>query len=586
MGNTFFMFVLSIAGLLPPVGSIAQCPGCTPDLTCVSVPAFPTICPAQPPGGIAGLPYEADLSFWMPASFSDPGSGVTVQFQQMTVTGISGLPLGLELETSDPAGVYFPQQNEFGCARICGTPVIAGLYSITINILATVELGGFVTQVPEEFILLLQIAPGSGGNSSFTFSPESGCGSVPVQFNALIEGDPSLTSYTWEFGDGVTSTDPEPMHVFDQPGIHPVTLTTTIGGHVITNVSISGVNGNWCGDVEEPNVPFVGCTGSPDLYFVLTDGNGGTYGSSTQDNTFSASWNGLSLSLDQPPYSITFYDEDGVSQNDQLGTFNIPANGDGTYFINVAGGTTGQLGIAIQPQQVITATDTVVVHPAPVITIGQVGSSICGSDTLIGAIWLLDGDTIEGGAGPCIEPIVPGAYQLIASDTIGCAGISEPFIICPEIEITQTDNVLHVPSGFNSYAWLLNGEPIEGADQPFLIIEGAGNYSVEVDAGDGCVITAGLDLITSVLEMDPAHEGIVVFPNPAKDHVNVIAEGFSGTTSLEIIDPAGRTIHSDRIDPGNGVIHAVVLSGVLPGTYLLSLSDGKLYFTDRIVILN
>src|SRR5690606_11365337 len=151
-------------------------------------------------------------------------------------------------------------------------------------------------------------------------------------------------TYAWDFGNGNTSDAAlPPAQTYDEPGTYLVSLQTVIGGYVLGEVILTGVNSNWCGDVEEPNLPIVGCTGSPDLYFVLTDANGGSYTSSTQDNTTTAQWQNVQQLLSTPPYSISFYDEDAVSGDDLLGTFNIPGNGEGTYFINVAGGTTGSL---------------------------------------------------------------------------------------------------------------------------------------------------------------------------------------------------------------------------------------------------
>jgi PKD repeat protein len=39
--------------------------------------------------------------------------------------------------------------------------------------------------------------------------------------------DNNIQSYLWDFGDGTTSTDPNPTHMFNQKGIYPVTLTIT-----------------------------------------------------------------------------------------------------------------------------------------------------------------------------------------------------------------------------------------------------------------------------------------------------------------------------------------------------------------------
>ena len=49
-----------------------------------------------------------------------------------------------------------------------------------------------------------------------------------VQFNDASTGGP--TSFSWDFGDGQTSTDRNPTHVFGGPGVFQVTLTVTGGG--------------------------------------------------------------------------------------------------------------------------------------------------------------------------------------------------------------------------------------------------------------------------------------------------------------------------------------------------------------------
>lgn len=58
---------------------------------------------------------------------------------------------------------------------------------------------------------------------------------------------------------------------YTSPGDYQVTLHTEILGFILTDVSVNSVNTNWCGDVEEPSLPFIGCTGDPDLVFSITD---------------------------------------------------------------------------------------------------------------------------------------------------------------------------------------------------------------------------------------------------------------------------------------------------------------------------
>ena len=53
-----------------------------------------------------------------------------------------GLPLGLDVVLSDPTGIYDPNDSEFGCANVSGTPLVSGDYTITISIQANVTVVG------------------------------------------------------------------------------------------------------------------------------------------------------------------------------------------------------------------------------------------------------------------------------------------------------------------------------------------------------------------------------------------------------------------------------------------------------------
>jgi PKD repeat protein len=576
-----------LAFALLPQTLTAQCDGCTPDLGCTIEPAFPTLCPLLPPDATAGEYYQQDFTFWLPSSFTEPGSGVTVDFQQMTITSVTGLPFGLSFTASDPAGVYYPQEDQYGCGRICGTPLGAGEYLITINIIASVTFSGFDIDAPQQFQLPLTVLPGTGGNSSFTYSPTSGCGSVEATFNALIDAAPSPTSYAWDFGNGNTSTlaDP-PAQTYSTPGTYVISLATTVGGYVLNTVNVTGVNDNWCGDVEEANIPLVGCTGSPDLYFVLTDGTGTTYTSGTVDNTTTGSWNGLGLLLDNAPYSIEFFDEDAVSQNDPLGTYNIPANGEGTYFINVAGGTTGSLVIGLEAQQVFTDTDTIVVFPAPDLVLSANGNQLCvANDTLASYVWFLDGDTIPTAATSCIAAQGPGVYTVSGTNAFGCTALSNELVVCPTLTITRNGNVLFVPDDFDSYAWTFNALPI-GSDEPFVFTDGDGTYALTATNANGCTVTASYLLNTvGVEEAATASFPLALYPNPNDGRFTVVAEGLKeAVVQVEVIDLSGRAVHQWSATATNGRLRTDLALDLAAGTYLLRLRSGDGLSVTRLVV--
>src|SRR5262245_15711244 len=57
----------------------------------------------------------------------------------------------------------------------------------------------------------------------FTYVTNGGCAPVTVQFYSQLNGP----SYFWDFGDGGTSTDCNPLHTYTLPGVYTVTLTAT-----------------------------------------------------------------------------------------------------------------------------------------------------------------------------------------------------------------------------------------------------------------------------------------------------------------------------------------------------------------------
>lgn len=568
----------------------AQCPGCQINFGCTVNPAYPTLCPLQPADATSGQPYSADITFWMPPNFDDPGTGFNVDFLQMTITGVSGLPFGLDLETNDPLGIYYPQQNQYGCARICGTPLGAGTFTVTISIIAQVEYSGFVINAPQQFPITLVVLPGSGSNSGFSFTPTNGCGSADVQFTALIDGAPSPTTYAWDFGNGNTSSDMvPPVQTYGSPGTYTVSLQTTIGGYVLDVVTLSGVNDNWCGDVEEPDI--FGCTGSPDLYFVLTDGGGGTYTSSSGSDSGSETWTGLGLVLSNPPYSIAFYDDDPISQDDILGTLNIPVGTAGNLPFNIASGTFGSLDISVQVQQTFNDTDSVVVYPVPVLQLGYdtLANEICAGDTtLVSYTWYNNGDTVPFVIGPCANANAPGLWWATGTNGFGCSGVSDTVVVCPTIAIEYDGGVLFVDDLFDAYEWAFNGTAINNSDQPFVFSLGDGLYMISGTTTYGCIVTDTFMLSTlgvpAVATNAPA---IFVHPVPNDGNFAVEAAGLTSTSvTLRVVDGAGKEVHLERLAAVGGHLRtSVALRGVAPGRYLVLLNDGSDHQLVRAILV-
>jgi PKD repeat protein len=73
-------------------------------------------------------------------------------------------------------------------------------------------------------------------HSAFSFDATSTCDALAVAFNDQSTGTPSPTSWLWEFGDGQTSTDRHPTHVYTAQGTYDVALriSNTEGSCVFT----------------------------------------------------------------------------------------------------------------------------------------------------------------------------------------------------------------------------------------------------------------------------------------------------------------------------------------------------------------
>ena len=438
--------ILFFSFLLISLLTYAQC---SYDASCTISPAFPNICPQQLPDATVGESYSTDLTFWMPLEFQ--AEGFDVVFDQLVVTGINGLPIGLSADLSNPSMVYNPSFEEFGCANVNGVPLTSGSYIITVSIVAnvTVQGVGFEVAYPADFDLYLNVNPGSGGNTSFTYSPSSGCEDLDVEFEALITSDEYDVEYVWDFGNGFSSNQQyPPSQLYDQPGEYTVTLTTNLTSNTYTlnnfNINYSNVD-CWGYDVEEACIDLFGaveCWGDPDLLIKIYDANGNLIYQTDYVTSTTASWSNINLTLDNPPYTVSVWDTESwddldfgiqFSSDDELATFTINLE-DGEHAFN----------------------------------------SDCSSGTYSVSSELITVQSIE------------------ASEVITVFEQPElPTILNEDLYVVYIDYDNAV-----SYQWFMNDEPIDGANEvTFLVLE-SGTYFVEFITENGCyAVSEPIDVV-------------------------------------------------------------------------------------------
>lgn len=64
--------------------------------------------------------------------------------------------------------------------------------------------------------------------AAFRANPTTGDAPMVVQFTDLsLPGGQAITGWLWDFGDGNTSTEQNPLHVYEENGLYPVSLTVS-----------------------------------------------------------------------------------------------------------------------------------------------------------------------------------------------------------------------------------------------------------------------------------------------------------------------------------------------------------------------
>lgn len=508
----FFFIPLLWIGVWSEV--FAQCPLCTIDLTCDSVPAAPKLCPASLPTDTAGQYYSADITFYIPKQFNDPQYG-TVNLNQIEVLGVTGLPPGMTWTAYNYLGVATnsfyppasPPSSERGCAKICGTPPLPFDDSITVSAVAYVTVSGVNASQNVSFKVYLKIIPNPSGNSVFTMSNSQGCNSVTVNFtpNLQSNGNP-LYTYDWNFGNGNTSTAENVSQTYTTPGTYTVKCTTKVFHYVITAVNITALNANWCGDVEE----FFCFSNNPDVFFQVNS-NGGITTSDTIWNIKTPSWSNLNFPIEGSSFIIYFFDADNGpptgSPTDSLGYQTIAVSGNGgTYNFNTPSpfsGTQGSVTVGKLVKDTYIDSDKVYVYAPPAIQsfTYSPNDTVCAGDSVKLSVdtgysyqWYNDSVLIFGATNAVYYAKQSGNYKVKVTSVNGCTSSSSAttVFISPNpmvsvfangtTTVCEGETVTLTGSAANSYLWS------NGATTQSINVSTAGNYALTltVTNANGC----------------------------------------------------------------------------------------------------
>jgi len=98
--------------------------------------------------------------------------------------------------------------------------------TFTYKLIKVEDGNGTIEDVDEEIVITVTDPP----TISFTFTNDGACSNETIDFTSSVSGDGPF-SYTWNFGDGNTSTEENPSHTYNSLGSglqnFSVTLTVT-----------------------------------------------------------------------------------------------------------------------------------------------------------------------------------------------------------------------------------------------------------------------------------------------------------------------------------------------------------------------
>lgn len=571
-----YVFTLISVFCMIVAGNYSQAQ-CSPN----TIYTAPGIYPDTMPEGTVSVPYSEDITFVLPTDTSG------FDFTNFEIVSIS-LPVGLNWVCNNNANGcnYNPQVNQYGCVNVSGTPLLAGDYNVTVSVMATLEvLGTF----PTTFDVFMRVNPAEvvTTNDGFSMSGFSGCSPITVEFT---NNNPGLLAYSWDFGNGNTSTleNPAPQ-VYTTPGEYEVTYKawdnlTTVDVYTLTGLTINSMSGYGEG--------FPSYEAADAFYVLLQNGTVVATSSIITDTDPPVSWPASTLLDPALTYTIEIWESDAAEPllggEDFIGTHTLNIGG-----CNGCAAGTANISYTITHQQIlpvplVISVDTIEVfgNPGqPNIYFDSVNHTLHTDSIAYDLQWYLAGSPISGANSASLVIDESGMYSLIAISGGGCVAFSDTIqaVVCNENfvpGITQAGPEIEVenPGGYE-VQWYLNGEAIPNAVSNTLPISQGGEYTAVLTSPLGCEITSE-SYISTIGIAEKEIKPFIVYPNPSNG-MFYIKMSSDAAFSVEVRDMAGRTVATSENES------SIDLSAYGKGVYLLQIKTnggGGKYYTERLIV--
>ncbi len=421
------------------------------------------------------------------------GGQLDADFKASPLSGTNPLTVDFtDLTTPDTPSSWLWQFGDGGNASVPNpshTYTTPGTYDVTL----TVFDGPFVFDMETKTALItVDAAPLV---PDFTATPTSGTNPLPVDFTDTSTGA-TVTAWSWDFGDGQTSTGANPTHIYGTPGLHSVSLTVFVGGQgeTVSKTDLIDV-------APAPLVPAFSAaptTGVNPLTVRFTDETTGT-----------------------PPTAWLWDFGDGASSTEQHPSHTYA--GDTSYSVSLTAFVGAQSATVAEP-------DLITVDPAPLVAafttdtfIGQLPLTVTFTDTSTGAeptgwTWFPSSGGTGIEAGPEYTHIytAPGTFSV----TLGASlGTQHEFVTSPDLvtvlPLPKATESLGLSAGrsitsdrFGESVACSGSRILSGAPNAFSFPGVQGGAAYLHDAATGALVlkliqpTAGTDAFGTAVALD------------------------------------------------------------------------------------
>ena len=562
---------------LVPLTSSAQI--CTIDFN----ETVPGLYPDTMPVGSVNQYYDEDITFVMPLDTQG------FDFTNFHILSIS-LPVGLSWECNNSATNcdYNPQVNPYGCVNVYGTPLLAGQYNVDVSVIAdlTIQSG-----IPTSFQVYMEILPANVAttNNGFGMLGSIGCTPQTVDFT---NNNPGLLGYSWDFGNGNTSTAENPTpQIYTIPGDYPVhyqawAAIDTLDVYTLTNVGIQSMSGYGGGFPSYDDA---------DSYYIIYE-NGIIFSQSgiIADTDPPVSWPASVLLDPAQSYTIEIWESDAgeplFGADDFMGSAPLNINGCTGCAVGTAVVDYSISYQQILPTPSVISIDTVFISgfpSIPTVSWDSIPHTLTANDLGDSYQWYFNGSPIAGATDTTHNVQSSGYYHLVAINLNGCVSFSDTTlaIYCdtafvPQTTMNAAGNLIVLNAGTSQIQWYLDGVAILDDTLDITVPTVPGNYSVTLTDIYGCSSSSAPQTVTASL-VNLTNLEWEMFPNPAGDFVRIRVGETTQVDKIEVLDMLGRTILHGEAFIGEQQLD---LNNLKNGSYIVRLISADQVYTKALLI--